>query len=152
MRLLQRGKTGTLGSMSRIWPRRLITPHVDVGIPLDAGIAALRSTGAVVSEEMDRDERTYRISVRGYEMAIYDGHGVVSSVWYNDPAGRLTPFGKRRKIRLYMERFTKNGSWQFRMDNGWMKYYFNDADQLQLVYGVHMDVIRINSLVDENAA
>jgi hypothetical protein len=26
-----------------------------------------------------------------------------------------------------------------------MKYYFNSADHVQLVYGLHMDVIRINS-------
>jgi hypothetical protein len=88
----------------------------------------------------------------GYEIAIYDALGVVSSVWYNDPAGRVTSFGKRRKVRLYMQRFTKAGSWQLRMDNGWMKYYFNDVDRLQLVYGAHMDVIRINSLVRGNAA
>jgi hypothetical protein len=79
------------------------------------GIAVLRSTGAVVSEELDGEERTYRVSLRGYEIAIYDGHGV-------------------------------EGSWQLRMDNGWMRYYFNDVDRLQLVYGIHMDVIRINSL------
>jgi hypothetical protein len=32
------------------------------------------------------------------------------------------------------------------MDNGWMRYYFNDVDRLQLVYGMDMDVIRVNSL------
>jgi len=138
--------------MNRIWPRKLATPHVDVRIPLDAGLAVLRSTEALVSRELDGKEQTYRVSLPGYEMAIYESGGVVSSVWYNDPAGRLTAFGKHRKIKLYMERFTRTGSWQLRMDNGWMRYYFNDVDRLQLVYGVDMDVIRINSLESENAA
>src|SRR5262249_6489156 len=128
------------------------TPHVELGVPLDAGLAVLRSTGAAVREEMDRDECSYRIDQPKYAMAIYDRAGGVSAGWYKDTAGRLTPLGKQRKIKLYMERFTKNGSWQLRMDNGWMKYYFNDADRLQLVYGTHMDVIRINSLKGENAA
>jgi len=138
--------------MSRIWPRKIRTPHVDLGVSLPVGVAVLRSTGAVISEELDREQRTYRVSLPGYQMAIYDGGGFVSSVWYDDPAGRLTPFGKRQKIKLYMERFTKNGSWQLRLNNGWMKFYFNDVDHVQLVYGLHMDVIRINSLARENAA
>jgi hypothetical protein len=131
--------------MNRIWPRKIITPHVDLGVSLHVGVAVLRSTGAVVSEEVEGEERTYRVSLPGYQMAIYERGGFVSSVWYDDPAGRLTPFGKRRKIKLYMDRFTKNGSWQLRINNGWMKFYFNNVDHMQLVYGLHMDVIRINS-------
>jgi hypothetical protein len=131
--------------MNRIWPRKIITPHVDLGVSLHVGVAVLRSTGAVVSEEVDGEERTYRVSLPGYQMAIHERGGFVSSVWYDDPAGRLTPFGKRRKIKLYMDRFTKNGSWQLRINNGWMKFYFNNVDRMQLVYGLHMDVIRINS-------
>jgi hypothetical protein len=50
-----------------------------------------------------------------------------------------------------MDRFTKNGSWQLRINNGWMKFYFNDVDHMQLVYGLHMDVIRINSWAGESA-
>jgi hypothetical protein len=108
--------------MNRIWPTKIITPHVDLGVSLHVGVAVLKSTGAVVSEEVDGEKRTYRVSLPGYQMAIYDGGGFVSSVWYDDPAGRLTPFGKRRKIKLYMDRFTKNGSWQLRINNGWMKF------------------------------
>jgi hypothetical protein len=131
--------------MNSIWPRKIITPHVDLGVPLDVGLAVLRSTGAAVSEEVDGEKRTYRVSLPGYQMAIHDGGGFVSSVWYDDPAGRLTPFGKRRKIKLYMDRFTKNGSWQLRINNGSLKHYFNNVDRMQLVYGLHMDVITINS-------
>ena len=134
--------------MNRIWPTKIITPHVDLGVSLHVGVAVLRSTGALVYGE----KRTYRVSLPGYQMAIYERGGFVSSVWYDDPAGRLTPFGKRRKIKLYMDRFTKNGSWQLRINNGWMKFYFNDVDHIQLVYGLHMDVIRINSSAGENAA
>ena len=139
--------------MNRIWPRKIITPHVDLGVSLDVGVAVLRSTGAaVVSEVAVGEEQTYRVSLPGYQMAIHERGGFVSSVWYDDPAGRLTPFGKRRKVKLYMDRFAKNGSWQLRINNGWMKFYFNDVDHMQLVYGLHMDVIRINSLAGENAA
>ena len=138
--------------MDRIWPRALTTPHVELGVPLDVGLAVLRSTGAAVREEMERDERSYRIDLPNYAMAIYDRAGVVSAVWYGDSAGQLTPFGKSRKLKLYMQRFTKNGKWDYRMNNGWMKYYFNDIDRVGLVYGIHMDVIRINSLSADDAA
>lgn len=31
-----------------------------------------------------------------------------------------------------------------RMDNGWMHYWFNDKEEIQMVYGIHNDVIRFN--------
>lgn len=132
--------------MNRLWPMRLTTPHVELGIPTSRGTALLEATGGNVFEEMDGEARTLRVNLPKYEMAIYDTGGVVSSVWYNDPAGRLTSFGKQRKIRLYTERFTLKGSWELRISNGWMLHLFNDVDRLNLVYGIHMDVIRINSV------
>ena len=119
---------------------------------MSRGIAVLEATGGKVFEEMDGEARTLRVNLPQYEMAIYDTDGVVSSVWYNDPAGRLTSFGKQRKIRLYRERFTSKGSWELRISNGWMLHLFNDIDRLHLVYGIHMDVIRINSMAKADAA
>ena len=138
--------------MNRIWPMKITTPHIELGMSTSRGIAVLEATGGKVFEEMDGMDRTLRVNLPEYEMAIYDTGGAVSSVWYNDPAGRLTSFGKQRKIRLYTKRFTSKGSWELRISNGWMLHLFNDADRLQLVYGIHMDVIRINSLENANAA
>lgn len=133
--------------MNRVWPIRLKTPPVELGSPTSRAIAVLEATGGKVFEEMDGEARTLRVNLPEYKMAIYDTEGVVSSVWYNDPAGRLTSFGKQRKIRLYTERFTSSGSWELRISNDWMLHLFNDVDRLHLVYGIHMDVIRINSMV-----
>jgi len=36
-----------------------------------------------------------------------------------------------------------------RMDNGWMHYWFNDKEGIQMVYGIHNDVIRFNLLSKE---
>ena len=132
--------------MNRIWPMKIKTPHIELGVPTSTGVAALESTGGKVFEEMDGEERTLRIILPEYEMAIYDTDGVVSSIWYNDPAGRLTALGKRRKIKLYAERFTNKGDWELRISNGWMLHLFNDLDRVHLVYGIHMDVIRINAV------
>lgn len=30
------------------------------------------------------------------------------------------------------------------MENGWMRYWFNPVDGVNMVYGIHMDVIRFN--------
>lgn len=138
--------------MNRLWPMRLTTPHIELGVPISSGIAVLESTGGAVFEDMDGEARTLRVNLRKYQMAIYDTNGTVSSVWYNDPAGRLTSYGKERKIRLYTERFTSKGSWELRISNGWMFHLFNDVDRLSLVYGTHMDVIRINSMAGTDAA
>jgi len=132
--------------MRRIWPSQLQTPHVDLAIPVADAVAVLEATGATVDEEYDGDERAFRVSLPGFEMAIYDVNGKVSVVWYNDPAGRLTAFGRRRKVRLYMDRYTESGDWERRLGNAWMDYFWNDEDSVQLVYGIDKDVIRINSL------
>ncbi len=54
-------------------------------------------------------------------------------------------FGRRRKLSLYMRRFTQHGKWELRIDNGWMRFFFNDADGACVVYGIHKDVVRINA-------
>lgn len=138
--------------MSGIWPRRIVTPHVDLGMRIEDGLKILESTGGSVFEEADGEEKTYRVNLPKYEMAIYDTDGIVTAVWYNDPEGRLTRFGKERKIRLYMARYTKRGQWELRIQNGWMNFYFNDADEVGLVYGIDMDVIRINDRRDRDVA
>lgn len=132
--------------MHCLWPRKISTPHVKLAIPVSDGLRVLEATGGSVIEEYDRNEKTYRVNLQNFEMAIYETNGIVSSVWYNDPAGRLTKLGRKRKIRLYMDRYTESGAWEKRLNNGWMSFYFNDTDAVSLVHGLHKDVIRINML------
>lgn len=112
----------------------------------------LESIGGKPFEEMDGETRSFRVNLPDFEMAVYETDGVVSSVWYNDPVGRLTWLGKRRKIQLYQQRFLANGEWELRISNGWMRHHFNDIDRLHMVYGIHMDVIRINDMGPADAA
>lgn len=115
-------------------------------------LAVLEATGGKPFEEMEGETRSFRVSLPDFEMAVHETDGVVSAVWYNDPAGRLTGWGKRKKIRLYQQRFAVNGRWELRIANGWMRHYLNDIDRLHMVYGIHMDVIRINDMGPADAA
>jgi hypothetical protein len=65
-------------------------------------------------------------------------------VWYDDPSGRDSQQGKEQKVLLYLERYGARADWELRMDNGWMRYWFNEAAHASMVYGIHMDVIRFN--------
>lgn len=132
--------------MNQFWPRRIATPDLPLGVSLEHGLKLLELTGGSPFEEVDGDERSFRVNLPDAEFAIYDRDGVIHAVWYNDPTGRLTGIGRRRKLGLYMARYTKNGSWEKRIDNGWMRFYFNDIDGVCMVYGTHNDVIRINRL------
>ncbi len=138
--------------MRHIWPRKLQTPHIALATPVSDAIKVLEATGSPVLREKDGEEDTLRVSLPEFEMAIYDVDGRVASVWYNDPAGRVSSFGRRRKLRLYMHRYTESGEWEHRLGNGWMDYFWNDGDSAQLVYGIHADVIRINSLRNDVAS
>ncbi len=130
--------------MHRLWPRKIITPHVQLAIPLSEGLKILNATGGSLVEGFEHDGKMHRVNLPNFEMAVYETNGKVSSVWYNDPAGRWTGLGRNRKLRLYMDRYTESGAWEKRLNNGWMTFYFNDTDGVSLVHGTHMDVIRIN--------
>jgi hypothetical protein len=140
--------------MRRLWPLRISSPHVPLGIPVRDGLEILDSTGGVAFEELDETQKTHRVDLKRVSLAIYDTDGIVSSVWYNDPAGRLTSLGRARKIQLYMARYTRDGEWELRIQNGWMNHWFNDSDRVHLVYGLHKDVIRVNAIptAEETAA
>lgn len=45
---------------------------------------------------------------------------------------------------MYLDRYSSLNNWELRLDNGWMQYWFNDVDKMQMVYGLHKDVIRFN--------
>ena len=130
--------------MKSIWPTTLGSLHINIGIPLGQGIELLKTLNKEIHEEHEENEHSFRVYNSNYQIAIYEENNIVKSVWYNDPSGRLLGFGKKQKINLYLKRYCLNGKWEKRMENDWMKYYFNDIDNIQMVYGKHMDVIRFN--------
>ena len=130
--------------LKNIWPKSIETPHVPLGIDIEKALVILKSVSPKVAKEEIDGELSYRINSNYFDMAIYENNSKVSSIWYNDPSGRLTPFGKKRKIKLYLNRYGDINFWEKRMNNGWMTYYFNDADSVAMVYGNDQDVIRIN--------
>jgi len=107
--------------MNNQLPEELITPHVPLGLMLDEGISILESTG-----------------------------NEVGSVWYDDSTGRESTWGIEKKIEMYLERYGLLSNWELRMENGWMRYWFNPNDHASMVYGIHNDVIRFNQYDGEN--
>lgn len=129
--------------MNVIFPNKLFTPVIPLGISIQDGLQIL-NTLAETQVEKDGEEISYRVNTPDFDVAIYEGGGVVKSVWFNDPIGRVWNYGKNRKINLYLERYGKKADWELRMKNGWMKYYFNEESNAAMVYGIHNDVIRFN--------
>lgn len=129
--------------MNKIWPNKLISPHIELGSSIERGIEVLKEYG-VPTYSKNEDEIVHRISAIGFDMAIYEHKGIVSSVWYNDSVGRLWSIGKKRKIKLYLARCDTLKNWEARLNNGWIQFYFNDAKSLSMAYGIHKDVIRFN--------
>jgi hypothetical protein len=129
--------------MNFLWPKKLLSPKIELGIPIEEGLSVLKELGDII-EERDGKEHSYRVDTADYDVAIYDKNGIVSSVWFNDPLGRLWSKGKAMKLRLYLARYGEASDWELRTDNGWMHYHFNDKAGVNMVYGVHNDVIRFN--------
>jgi len=129
--------------INRIFPRHLSTPHIPFGTTKGEGISILSSLGDVIKEDEDD---CLVIHTGAWSVAIYTTTDVVTSVWFDDPAGRLLPSGKMRKVNLYLQRYGDLSNWEMRLDNGWMRYWYNENDGAQMVYGIHKDVIRFNQL------
>jgi len=94
--------------------------------------------------ETRSEEHSFRVDGPQYSAAIYADGDRIKSVWYDDPAGRGSARGRARKIELYLSRYGQLSNWEQRMENGWMRYWFNPVDGAAMVYGIHMDVIRFN--------
>ncbi|GDY24365.1 hypothetical protein AHAT_02550 [Agarivorans sp. Toyoura001] len=129
--------------MNIFWPRKLYSPHIELGISLERGLSVLREFGEPVETRNDNGH-SFRVDSPEFDVAIYEKEGIVIGVWYNDPIGRLWSKGKSKKVDLYLQRYGDLSNWDMRQDNGWMRYHFNDAEGLAMVYGVHNDVIRFN--------
>lgn len=131
-------------------PTILSSPHIPLRISLHEGREILQSTGFNVVEETE-PEQLFRATTPSFGMAIYAKNDNVSSVWYDDPLGRATSIGKEKKIELYLMRYGSLSNWELRMENGWMRYWFNPYDKASMVYGTHRDVIRFNQYSEEQA-
>jgi methionyl-tRNA synthetase len=131
-------------------PTILSSPYIPLQIALRDGIEILQSTGCNVIEETEPDH-LFMVKAPTFGMAIYAKGNKVGSVWYDDPIGRATSIGKEKKIELYLLRYGSLSNWELRMENGWMRYWFNPLDKAAMVYGIHKDVIRFNQY-NENAA
>jgi hypothetical protein len=129
--------------MNIILPKKLYSPVIPLGISINEGLEILNAIGKPEMEK-ECEDISYRVNTPEFDVAIYEENGFVKSVWYNDPLGRIWKLGKKRKIKLYLEKYGNKEDWELRMNNGWMEYYFNEKSNAAMVYGIHNDVIRFN--------
>lgn len=129
--------------MKKIWPTKLNSPHIELGIPIDIGLQIIHSCGEPVISE-DNDSKIYTVSTKQFSVAIHEKNGVVSSSWYDDTSGRIWSGGRARKIDLYLARLDNLKNWELRLNDGYIQFYFNDVMGLTMAYGIHKDVIRFN--------
>lgn len=120
-----------------------IAPHIPLGIPVEQALGVVQSLGTLVQEQTP-DEHCYRLETPLFALAIYPDSDTVRSVWYDDPTGRESKAGRAGKVEAYLKRYGHLRNWERRLDNGWMHYWFNPVDKVQMAYGVHKDVIRFN--------
>ena len=119
--------------------------HVPLGLTVSDALKVLRELELPITES-EEGEHCFRVNARGYDVAIYPINGFIRSVWYDDPCGRAAADARRKKVGLYLSRYGALTNWEMRMSNGWMDYWYNDAQHVGMVYGLHMDVIRFNRL------
>ena len=127
----------------------LSTPHVPLGLALSDALLILQRSGTPTQEDSN-GERCYRIETSLFAMAVYPKDEIVGAIWYDDPSGRESDATRVEKIEAYLTRYGHPTNWELRLDNGWMHYWFNPTDGVQMIYGVHKDVIRFNQY-SENA-
>jgi|CXWL01.1.fsa_nt_gi hypothetical protein len=122
---------------------RLETPHIPLRISANEAELTLRNfapTEQLVSEA----DGTIAFACGGVSIKAYVTEGKVSSVWYNDPAGRGSETGLQHKITACLARYGDPASWECRLDNGWMRYWYNVPPRVAMVYGIQSDVVRFN--------
>ena len=125
---------------------KLKTPLLPLGVDEKKGLDILQSYSSQIIKEIDEDITNYRVDTDEFDIAIYVKDSKVIAVWYNDPLGRDSEEGIKSKLELYKIRYGRQEDWKLTINNGWMEFYTNEAEKLQIVYGIHQDVIRINLL------
>src|SRR5678815_4410970 len=124
------------------------TPHIALGSSMEDALQILRHLGPVLQDNSEK-ESCYRVETPIFAVAVYPKGETVGSVWYDDPIGRISMAGRSKKVETYLRRYGPLENWERRLDNGWMHYWFNPVDGVQMVYGIHMDVIRFNQYGEE---
>jgi hypothetical protein len=138
--------TQMLGVTGSPFPKRsmLNVPHIPLRIKLSEGLGILRALGELTNETVG-EEQCFRVNGVHFSVALFPEGDEVRSVWYDDPSGRTTVEGIARKIEEYLTRYGAIKNWELRMDNSWMRYWFNLIDKVSMIYGVHRDVLRFNT-------
>ncbi len=130
-------------------PTVLHTPHIPLDTGLEEGLSILKSNGLEIVQIYEQRECVHKASGRKFSVAIYSAGDRVVSAWYDDSAGRLTAWGRKAKIKLYLARYGNLTDWEMRMENGWIRYWFNPVSKVAMAYGIHGDVLRFNIYDDE---
>ena len=139
------------GEMKSFYLKEITTPHIPLNISSDDALRILKSVSLDIEIEREDEATVYRTTGNGFQFGFYEKNGIVSSTWYNDPSGRRTKFGKRKKVGLYLERYGDKEKWEKGINNGWIQFFFNESEKVGMAYGIHMDVIRFNSFSDAAA-
>jgi hypothetical protein len=121
--------------------QELSAPHIPVRSSVASALSLLESCANQVLP-LEGDERGYSASSAGWELIIYADADEVKAVLYDDESGRGSTQSKLLKIHQYLVRYGPLTDWEMRMDNGWMRYWFNVSAGVRMVYGVHKDVVR----------
>jgi len=124
-------------------PSQIATPHLPLGQALESAVAQLEHAGYELIG-VEEHAQFFRTQDDEVGVTVHATGGMVTSVVYDDPAGRNSEQGKAEKIRLYLTRYGAPASWKMRMQNDWMDYWFNPAGKVSMVYGRDMDVLRFN--------
>ncbi|WP_041446958.1 hypothetical protein [Thiocystis violascens] len=114
------------------------------------GLLLLERLQVEVVEEL-APEHCFRADTISFSVAIYPEADRVRSAWYDDLTARETDAAKYKKVLAYLARYGATENWEMRVDNGWMRYWFNPSDEVAMVYGVHGDVIRFNQYREVSA-
>lgn len=124
----------------------LKTPHINIGISIEKGIEILSSISSNIEKYEENSEDFYLVSVEDFKCGFYTRNGVIHATWYNDSIGRDSELGIKEKISLYLSRYGDIENWDKGLNNGWMQFFNNENQKICMVYGLHKDVIRFNSL------
>ncbi|MCJ8273605.1 MAG: hypothetical protein MJK04_29920 [Psychrosphaera sp.] len=125
---------------------KLESPHIPLGISLDEGIEILKSVTPAIEKHKDEEDDFYKIINDNWECGFYEKGGLITSTWYNDPAGRDTDDGVNLKVTQYLSRYGELDDWEDGINNGWIQFFLNTNSGVNMAYGLHKDVIRFNSI------
>ena len=130
-------------SRSKASALQIRTPHVPLRQARELSTSQLQDAGCqLVGEE--GDAQLFASPGDDFVVTIHAADGFVTSVVYDDPAGREDKAGKAQRTRLYLVRYGAYSNWTMQMRNDWMEYWFNPVDKVAMVYGIDMDVLRFN--------